>query len=620
METRRIKGRQKGPWPLALLTIAMLMATGCSSSHDDEIGAMVADEEGTIQLIFNIVMKENKATRSDTWASYTQSDELLDYENQIYDLEVALYDEDNVLVGVVKQQSLTGSTGNYQYTGKVQLSSNYSNSGTFQGKIVVMANCEDILSSSDYSFSSIGEATFSMTDCEDGGKLSQGIPMWGVKTIEMSLGSITSIDLGQVDLLRAMARIELSLDEETKERGYTFTEATLSKYNSTGYVVPEGYSSATETSSISLECINIPTSVVATEESLSFTKYNESDTLMIAYVPEIDNSDGSAHIDLKIQRTDEDGTTYLTKRLQFNTYQDGEPQDGTEFSLIRNHTYRYSLHKTDESKIYVTSEVSEWESVTSTVAWNASTVTLAPKSNSKEGDEEALYSIVSYPRWDGDEHKDTMWSKSYATYEFTVSPPDDGGRITWKAYLSNKYFAFNTNNSESDKPNNYCVTTGVSRDDPYYVKVGPVLFWEEPADPTETIQNAGYVIGGWDDIPDTCKIEVEDDDIKVALYADMFVIATKSDGSYEPLDINPTYSGYFTPNRYPGGTLTITHKTADGTFTLGEHQWIRIYQAEAVIDTNNQYKDVASFISGNSPVGCQWWSGSSSSKQYYRRP
>lgn len=596
----------------AIAALVMPLLASCSSTDGDTANA--TSSGGTIEVTFNIVTKEAKATRSGTWASYDESNDILDYESEINSLSVLLYNTDNSLAAVVSQQSLTESDGTYYYTGKLTLSDEWTSS-TFEGKVVVFANCEDIITTSQgYGFSHLGETTYDFSSPNDGGKLSTGIPMWGMASVSINFSSSKTVSLGEIDILRAMARIELALDEETVENGYSFVSAELSDYNTSGYCVPEGYEEVESTSAISLDCLSIPDDVVQANSSLAFISSDSNDTLMIAYVPEYENTKSASTITLKIQRTDEKGNVYpadsednVSKTLYFKPYEDGEANEDEEyFDLIRNHTYRYSLHKKDESQLYVSNTISEWETVTSTIGWDVSEATFAPRSSGSSYDADAEYCLICYPRWaEADTaHTSTEEVKAFASYEFTFKTPSDGGQVTWKAYLTNtEYFYFNTGTSDLDDTK-YNASTGVSRDESYSIKIGPYKLW---GDITETY---------WELIDDDYKRSVTDDDGNVTyvyICTELFIVAMKSDGSYEAVDINPAYDdddAHFTPNRYPGGTYEIT-RTVDGQeFTLGENQWMRIYQAEAVTtEGENSYDDVCKLISDNSEENQQWWKG-----------
>ena len=114
------------------------------------------------------------------------------------------------------------------------------------------------------------------------------IPMYGVKTCTETLRADLLTDLGTVDLLRAMAKIEVKCSESLED--ITLTGVTLHHYNTSGMCAPkEIYGNTTDwgvdTGTDCSHGIHLPENVTQ-GESLSFNKVGES---YIIYVPEFDN-------------------------------------------------------------------------------------------------------------------------------------------------------------------------------------------------------------------------------------------------------------------------------------------------------------------------------------------
>lgn len=557
-----------------------------------------------------------------------------------------------------------------------------STSTSFSGKVMVLANCPDAASflekktSTDTDLTFIGSLTYDYADITG----ETGLPMWGMTTAtSLTFASGYNTSLGTISLLRAVSKILVAFDDDTYADGFSLTGLAVNRYLDAGYCLPTGYDTASSTTDLGLEsCQNVyeeagtvvgtstvtttytytdddgnTTTTTTTSDSGTLTgqvttvsttyAYADgsecSDTLLwfnadnggrILYLPEYDNTSSTAEhvaLTLAISRTvendDDDGFNPYTgsMTLYLGEYTTEGSTDGasvytenSDYGLVRNHVYSFELSELDKSEVYVVS-TDAWEDATSTISWDmgSSTVEWLPygydDDNATKGDAEAVYSVLLYPRWTDDTHTETENSSYAASYVFKVPTPtdEDGnelGRITWKAYLSKEYdttyFKFSTGTADGTD-NTYNVTTGVSRTDPYSLKISCSVHWAM-IDANDKAYN---------------------DNDSVGVYTDIFVLVTKADDSVVPLDINPTRpsTGYFSPNRYPGGNkereVTYTDENGDTkTVTLGEHQWIRMWQTKALIsegETYYGYDDLVKYIEQYVPDDEKYYVGSSSS-------
>lgn len=485
-----------------LLSAVLLLCPSCS----EEISDIPTSESGSVELQLTLRLGDGVSTKS-TYSEYSgTTEEGTDYENTISSAQVFLYGTVNgtadVCVGSLTKVALyESSSGTYVYHGSVSssaLTSNSDGSYSFSGKIMVLANCNTYsptVGTTTLSDNGLSTLTYTASS-ESGGALSGGIPMWGiasVSSVTLNPGICTVLS-DSIDLLRAMAKIVLVLsdsdDGDNADYGsatasdYTINSATLSAYNSYGYCVPSSYGSVSATSALDTETCTNP---LATSQGtdLSFV-VEDGSTQAYVYVPEFAAST-EATMKVKIKKTSTEKEVEETLYLQ--TYSNGSVS-GTGQALVRNHIYTYTLSKSYDSDLYVTTSVDSWTDETSSVAWDESalTVTLLPAgaegySNTDSGDEEARYGILTYPRWNiKSSSTSSMYynvsgkyfepSKSYASYNFNLTT--SSGRVTWKAYLSNSdYFSFSTSKSDIDENDKYCAYTGVSRSESYCIKVGP---------------------------------------------------------------------------------------------------------------------------------------------------
>ena len=203
------------------------------------------------------------------------------------------------------------------------------------------------------------------------GKGVKNIPMWGVKTIDNFTSLSGGIkDFGPIYLLRAMAKIEVSLDEDLISDGYSLHNAYLGKYNAIGIIQPKDFSNFENTLNIDtifsfnkFEAPENSTSTVAQSDGLPFVK--SGNNRYIVYVPEYvyENEDlilvevtkkinGKEEHILKVEKGENGIPDYKTNP--------GFPMNIT--NLVRNHLYRYNITKiNDGASLELTCNVKPWD-------------------------------------------------------------------------------------------------------------------------------------------------------------------------------------------------------------------------------------------------------------------
>lgn len=699
---------------------------------------------------------EETSTEStdDTWDDEYTSDDGDTYENTIYNIKVLLLNSSNEIIAEVEEKWTTeSSTGVYEFVGALSTSTAENDncftvtkddgditSAKFDGRIMILANMADgtTFSTTSDGTTIFSEPTYSFSSPSNGGVLSTGIPMFGQKSVSFTLypGIRTSID-DEIYLLRAMARVELTINNTSSSTNdvYFIGKASIKGYNTSGNIVPSGYytqasestsASSVDTEDLSIEgCMNVPTSpgytrtTETTTDSIVFIKeVEDGDTVCYVYLPEYDyySDDNNKtttntyepYMDLYIyhrypvsytlnETTGEIDTTYATEALGKETlylrkYSNGVASD-TGYDLVRNHIYGYELTKTDDSELYVTTTASDWETVTTYLAWDPDETYIIADGGSVSdptaGDGDAVYSLVCYPKWtDGSSNKDhylTSNSQAFASYDISVKAGTEGRQFTWQAFLTNTdYFDFNTNKSDLDdsdgSSNNLDyytrnVRSGVSRDSLYCIKIGPytrlqdgnssgsnymwdyVKGYENLTDsgkahcvyisgqkgrymksPTETTttetetgeyEESNNTTVTWtqaeDGSGDTIRTETvvvfttntktttvtkttwTYGDTIIAVYTDLFILATSAGGTYA-VDVNhENTSEYyvFKPNCFAGGTYSQPVRAdadGDGTdeeYLIGENQWIRLWWscAETRESEGRSYYDIIQKIS-----------------------
>ena len=219
-------------------------------------------------------------------------------------------------------------------------------------KFMVLANCGDNLSGEQY-------ITYSHTQLDPSDE-NAAIPMWGVTTANVSpLYTQDHLDLGDIWLLRAAAKVEVKLSEDLKKKETTtITSATLKHYNQTGYVLPSGWEQVSDTRTLDQEnCVRIYRHAAV---NLPFIK-DEATGNYYVYVTEYDNINYSGErnkISLEFKIGGE--TKYFEDAISFCNYKDGAPVEGSHYNIVRNHIYEFEILSIAGSNLVLEYTVADW--------------------------------------------------------------------------------------------------------------------------------------------------------------------------------------------------------------------------------------------------------------------
>ena len=297
---------------------------------------------------------DSPTTTRAAWEDAEASDELgTTFENRILpeSLRVAIYTADNGYIGDVEELMywpITEDGSRYQFHGKVPVAllEDAANAATPEYKFMVYANCNE------------GDnATLTYT-FDDVNMTNGAIPMWGVKQVNISnLMDNRVQELGVISLLRAVAKVEVIIDEALA--GCTLDSATINYHNREGYALPAGWESATSTSALDREMVfRNYRSVHTTGHSLSEV---EDGRKFVLYLPEYDNvlfPDFEAKISVNVNYN---GTPMsFVDALQFRSHTSGKPT-GEPTNLVRNTIYRFRINKINAGSLVLNYEVADWE-------------------------------------------------------------------------------------------------------------------------------------------------------------------------------------------------------------------------------------------------------------------
>lgn len=630
---------------LHTLAAVLLAALACGCSADDAAGGGVPS--GDTQVSFILKLSDASGRTRAAWSEDYVGQQGTAYDNRISpeDLRVALYTaDDNAFAAEVDILSYheTATEGEYEFIGTVEAADGVTLSAG-EYKLMVFANCG--VAGSLGQSASLGSLAYQYSPA--GVKAEeQLIPMWGVTTTSLSLEKGKRDKEVEIDLLRAFAKVEISLHSDISETT-DIVSATLTRYNTGGHCLPAGYAGVSKTADLDQENGDNPSfnpDQTAQQTNLDFT-YSGDNKSAYLYIPEYDNSAEPAEITLELS----DGTKGT---LEFKTYTGGTP-GGEAYDIVRNHIYRYTVN-VYQGELQVECKVMPWQLVMSSIGWMPQPAPtdhnpfdsddeykqltekgfyiLLPRQEFRDGrvtvqqvfhdlyegiskgDDEPNYCVIYYPRYGEKNHHDLEPKSGGATFFFMLTGPKGA---TWEAHLTNtddfkfltsssNYFAGCTDVSEttgltySEEGEVNRATHGIARKKPYVIEINAVNSYTG----TSTDGTVGEYPSGLKD-EKAWKPYFGDDYLtdwgkdkwygQKVVDTEFYITVRLADGTEYELDINPGYSGEDAPNtnfkgnrRYAGTDKRI---------------WIRQLRAQQ----NKAYDYMAKDIEPVDKKNFEWW-------------
>lgn len=319
----------------------------------DEYGTVSPDNSNMAQVVFSVAMdtpvSRTRAEGTDgTWGGdYNPSDP-----GDAYDNHIAI---DQLIVKIVAD----GGTAEYEVTDIFKWKSdNEKNVYKFVGIVKGVDQSTTLTNPKVYVYANMGTTT----PAETFSQKAANIPMWGVKSVSGNLTFTpgTRVDLEEISLLRAMAKLEVRLNDEMAKE-YTLVGATLNKYNNTGYTyptLPENFDGST--GDLNLEgVLNANDSEEAQNLALEPTEDGSS---YIVYLPEVKN--GTSETDwlkISVDLKEKNGTGTEEGSFFIKDYSDED--NPVAIDIIRNHWYKYIVKGFAASQIFVDYKALDWQGV-----------------------------------------------------------------------------------------------------------------------------------------------------------------------------------------------------------------------------------------------------------------
>lgn len=268
---------------------------------------------------------------------------------------VVFYQANQQMAGILQNMVLVHLGGNiYRLTGSLPVSNKVLVGNHFEGKMVVYANFdmseEDLQKS--YSDGAIAQKSFGY---EANPKY---LPMWGVKKVSFTLTAGKRQDFSDIDLLRAVAKVRVSLSSKMKSDGWSIYSMQLFNYNNKGNCMPKKYAECEQTASLTHEDF----------ENFYDSKQTGGITMtenVPIYLPEYQNTEKNEAdrcvIKLKLKLNENVENNEKEYTLRFIDYTDSGAEGTTINDIVRDHYYTFEVYKDSNGKNLVKLTVRKWK-------------------------------------------------------------------------------------------------------------------------------------------------------------------------------------------------------------------------------------------------------------------
>jgi len=328
---------------VSALTALSLLATACGSGSDDADG-QPGPVDGLVALNFSVPAPESAdgSAEGDKWSELYNSKEGTSYDSYISAdmLHLAVYDETGTFKGEISKifflPQETGTEANtYTYLG--QLPDGLNSEATY--RVMAFANAPGYADAESYA---TAESNFTMAQLQPDAGI---VPMWGVISGKFNIGRRTEFT-EPLQMLRAVAKTYITLDDETYKAGFRLKSARLNLSSAAGKIVPERWNAVANTGNIyfrhNKDNVFAPALNPATGGSPAVQPFTAIDNnVMVAYSPEYDNSRNDATITFEITKNDADYTIPDEPfEIHYVNYAEAVP---TCFDIARNHIYTFKI-------------------------------------------------------------------------------------------------------------------------------------------------------------------------------------------------------------------------------------------------------------------------------------
>lgn len=345
---------------LALLAMGVAACSKGSLTSEGETREGGMPSELTLKISSGSSLRSTKAI-NETDEAAAGYENYIDVQNH---LSVLFFDlSDKFMFQFTPTETLP--VGSDRYPSEWTLRGPVENPPTGGFKVVILANCPSSpegLTKGETTIEDVCKASWTMYSYSAPFTPSETslIPMYGVKTFSSALRFRENLatDLGRIDLLRAMAKVEVSLGDDVAE---TLSDVRLVNYNPNGACAPLDMYETTGNQNYehSVHLYAGADDNPSESSSLSFTSASGGRVWTI-YVPEYRNKDiyGHRRSDCSFIELDFEGIT-KTYTLDFRDYSLGS-DNNRRFNLLRNHIYRFTIASVGGYELSLSLKAQPW--------------------------------------------------------------------------------------------------------------------------------------------------------------------------------------------------------------------------------------------------------------------
>lgn len=322
-----------------------MLAASCQDTNEFEQTL----DSSKAQVMFSVAMDSPMSrSRALTWGDDYTPDHIGDlYDNRI---------DANQLVVKIEAGGKT-----YKVNDIVKKQVGEVNEYTFVGVVEGIKQTTTLSDAKVSVFANMGHNAENLTFAQN----AEYIPMWGMRTENLKLTPGERVQLSKISLLRAMAKIEVSLNADMAKQ-FALTGATLNRHNPTGNSLPTIKTGANHTTDLELEGVFNPLS--GSQQPLAFEKVENGNSYVV-YLPEVSRGKSDAdHLNIEVQLNAKDEAGNLIKgaieKGNFNVFDYSKNVDSPEvIDIVRNHWYKYNISGFAAGEIEVNYQAMDWNGV-----------------------------------------------------------------------------------------------------------------------------------------------------------------------------------------------------------------------------------------------------------------
>lgn len=326
-----------------------------SCVYDDGLPDDIDVPEADLAISFRIALKDvsprlaaSARTDDETWGGDYEKDLATGfaYENTIVadELQVFICNMSNVVVGTVTMRlcyPLEKNGDIYEYVGTIRPIGDTAFEHGGQYKIMVLANSPGYIMEN----GPMKNLRYAWT-APDNGSLVRNvnyIPMCGIKTFEFDTEKGERQNIGDIYMLRAVAKVTVCLNDRLADEGYRIDSLMLSWMQSSGYCMPKEFAGYSNTLDVPTDGCFMP---FPDYFKTGFTQYNRTDDLkrrdIYFFMPEMSYREDTY---IEVGMEDPEGNPFTGKIYLGVDYIGGKPSEDANhrWNIIRNHHYKYTV-------------------------------------------------------------------------------------------------------------------------------------------------------------------------------------------------------------------------------------------------------------------------------------